>query len=103
MGKPSPPTPPNPVQVSAAQTQSNLQTAQEQAVLNNVNQVTPYGNVNYTHAGPYGQWTQTTQLSPAEQQLFNQQMAAQQGALGIGNTQLGRISNTLGQNLNTPN
>lgn len=100
MGKPSAPTPPNPVTVDQAQTASNLQTAQTQSALNNLNQVSPYGTVSYTQpGGPDTQWTQTTQLSPSQQAIYNQQVQAEQGALGTANTQMGRIQGALGQSV----
>jgi hypothetical protein len=53
MGKSSPksPTPPDPAATAAAQTASNKETAYWNAVLNNVNQVTPYGNLTYKQTG----------------------------------------------------
>src|SRR5215469_7267742 len=102
MGKPSPPTPPDPVAVSAAQTQSNEATAALQAQLNNVNQYSPYGSVTYDQYAP-NQWSQTTTLSPSQQAIYNQQTAAEQGALQLGNTQLGRIGTALGTQLNPSN
>lgn len=53
MGKKTPKAPaaPDPVATAAAQTASNKDTAYWNAVLNNVNQVTPYGNLTYTQTG----------------------------------------------------
>lgn len=52
MGKGSkPPAAPDPVKTAAAQTASNKDTAYWNAVLNNVNQITPYGNLTYTQTG----------------------------------------------------
>lgn len=53
MGKKSPSAPaaPDPVATAAAQTQSNKDTAYWNAVLNNVNQITPYGNLTYEQTG----------------------------------------------------
>lgn len=48
---PSPPTPPDPNVTAAAQTSTNLATAQANATMNNVNQVTPYGNLTYSQSG----------------------------------------------------
>lgn len=44
---PSAPPTPDPTAVSAAQTQSNIETARKNAELNRVNQYTPYGNLTY--------------------------------------------------------
>jgi len=51
--KSSPKTPkaPDPKETAAAQTASNKETAYWNAVLNNVNQITPYGNLTYTQTG----------------------------------------------------
>lgn len=88
------------MQVANAQTASNEATAQQSSVLANANQVTPYGNVSYAQpGGPNTQWTETTTLSPQEQGLFNSTTSAEQGALGIANNQLGRVSSALGQNI----
>lgn len=53
MGKdsPSPPQAPDPVKTAQEQTKMNKETAYWNAVLNNVNQVTPYGNLTYTQSG----------------------------------------------------
>ena len=51
MSKPKAPTPPDPKETAAAQTSTNLSTAQGNAILGNVNQVTPYGNLTYTQTG----------------------------------------------------
>jgi hypothetical protein len=90
MGKSTPkaPTPPDPVATAAAQTQSNRDTAITQARLNNVNQVTPYGNLTYQQTGTAEdgtpQFTATTSFSPSQQQLFdiNQDSSIRLGNLG---------------------
>ena len=56
MGKPKPPKPPDPAQTAAAQTGTNVSTAVANAYLNNVNQVTPDGALNYNNTGAYD-WT----------------------------------------------
>lgn len=48
---PKAPAAPDPAATAAAQTASNKDTAYWNAVLNNVNQVTPYGNLTYTQSG----------------------------------------------------
>lgn len=47
----SAPKAPDPAETAAAQTASNKETAYWNAVLNNVNQVTPYGNLTYKQTG----------------------------------------------------
>jgi len=104
MGKsaPSPPPAPDPAAIAAAQESADAKTAQLQSVLNNGNSYGPFGSVVNKQAGPGGQWTQTTTLSPAEQAIFNAGTAAQAGALGLANTQLGRIGQTLGTGVTAP-
>lgn len=48
------PAAPDPAATAAAQTATNKETAYWNAVLNNVNQVTPYGNLTYTQNAPAG-------------------------------------------------
>lgn len=104
MSKPKPPRPPDPVATANAQTQSNIQTGTNNAYLNNVNQVTPYGSVRYdvTGSGPGGvpRWTQTTTESDPQRQL--RQLEENQGiALGnLGLEQTGKVAGILGENYN---
>ena len=68
---------PDPYQTASAQTQSNQQTANYNAALNRVNQVTPYGSSIYTQNGTDStgapNYTQTISLAPeAKSQLDNQ-------------------------------
>lgn len=51
MKSPSAPKAPDPVATANAQTATNKETALWNAVLNNVNQITPYGNLTYTQSG----------------------------------------------------
>jgi len=86
MSKPRAPSPPNPAQTAAAQTASNVQTATANSYLGNTNQSTPWGNVSYdvTGTGPGGvpRWTQTTTLSPNQQQINS---IGEQNSIGLGN------------------
>src|SRR6187399_471001 len=65
MSKPDPPQPPNPYQTAAAQTGTNVGTGVANAFLNNVNQVTPQGNLSYDVSGNYS-WT-----DPVTGQTYN--------------------------------
>lgn len=69
----SAPKPPDPYAVSAAQTQSNIQSAQAQQQLGMTGQVTPTGSVQYVQdpTSPSGYRAITT-LTPEEQALFGQ-------------------------------
>src|SRR6187551_77953 len=104
MQTPRAPTPPDPAATAAAQTQSNVGTALAQGQLNNVNQVTPYGNLTYT-SNPSGvnvggqsipQYTATQTLSPSQQALFDLGNQTQQQIGQIGLDQSKRIGNLLG-------
>ena len=104
---PAPSAPAAPDYAAAAQqtAQGNLDAARQATAANRVNQVTPYGNLNYSISGqdPYGNptWTATQSLSPDQQQLYQQQM---QTSLGLGNLQnqgLGYVQNMLSQPFDT--
>ena len=104
MGKPSVPAAPDPTATIAAQTAANSQSALQTAELNRISQSTPWGSSNYSITGKYPDGTpmysQTTSLAPAQQQELN---IANQGGIALGNTalsQLGNVSNTLGQPIN---
>ena len=65
--------------------QGNLEAARAATAANRVNQITPYGSLNYEITGQdqYGNptWTATQTLSPAQQQLLDYQ---NQASLGLG-------------------
>ena len=103
---PAPSAPAAPDYAGAAQqtAQGNLEAARAATAANRVNQVTPYGNLDYTQSGtdPYGNptWTATTTLSNIGQQLLNNQ---NQTSLGLGsaiNAQLGQVQDVMGQGFN---
>ena len=105
MGKSSS-APPAPDYTGAAQATAsgNLDAARAASAANRVNQVTPYGNLDYSQNGtdPYGNptWTATTSLSDVGQQLLNNQ---NQASLGLGstiNSALGNVQSTMGQPFN---
>jgi hypothetical protein len=101
---PSAPAAPN-YQAAAQETaQGNLDAARVATAANRVNQVTPYGNLDYSISGsdPYGNptWTARTSLSDVGQQLLNNQ---NQASLGLGSTinaALGRTQEMMGQGFN---
>jgi hypothetical protein len=104
MSKKSPAAPaaPDPVQTATAQTASNKETALWNAILNNVNQITPYGNLTYTQtAGADGQppqFTSKIELTPEAQQIFDTQNRSDLALTQLGEQQLGRI----GEAVSTP-
>lgn len=91
--------------LSKEQTKSNVSTATAQTNLNQVNQVTPFGNLTYKQIGTNKDGTPkyqaTTTLSPELQKLFTTGLGTQQS---IGNT-ASSMAKGLGsnlQNLNNP-
>ena len=103
---PAPSAPAAPDYTGAAQqtAQGNIDAARVATAANRVNQVTPYGNLDYSMTGEdkYGNptWTATTSLSDVGQQLLNNQ---NQASLGLGstiNSALGRTQEMMGQGFN---
>jgi hypothetical protein len=103
---PAPKAPAAPDYSAAARetSQGNIDAARVATAANRVNQVTPYGNLDYKITGedPYGNptWTATTSLSEVGQQLLDNQNAA---SLGLGttiNSALSRVQDTMGQGFN---
>jgi hypothetical protein len=84
-GKGSAPPPPDYAAAAAQTAAGNLDAARATAAANRVNQVTPYGNLDYavTGADPYGNptWTATHTLSPEQKQLLDIQ---NQTSIGMG-------------------
>ena len=108
MGKPDPPTPPSPYATAQAQTGTNVSTAIANAYLNNVNQNTPDGSLNYSTSGNYswtdpvsGQtyqiptFTSTQTLSPQGQAIKDQTLGTQYNLAQMGNQQSARVSGLL--------
>jgi hypothetical protein len=103
---PAPKAPPPPDYAGAARETAagNLAAAQTATAANRVNQVTPYGNLNYAETGTDSRgnpiWTATTSLSPAQQQILDMQ---NQASLGLGsaiNAQLGQVQDVMGRGFN---
>jgi hypothetical protein len=103
---PAPSAPAAPDYRAAAQetASGNLDAARVATAANRVNQITPYGNLDYSVTGtdPYGNptWTAKTSLSDIGQQLLNNQNAASLGLGSTINSALGRVQNTMGQEFN---
>ena len=95
MGKSSSPTPPNPQATAAAQASANQDAVRESALVSQINQVTPYGSLQYTGSVGEPDRTAWQTLAPAQQQILNQsnQAAMQRGE--IANNQLGQVAETL--------
>jgi hypothetical protein len=101
---PAPSAPAAPDYRAAAQETAagNIDAARLATAANRVNQVTPYGNLNYavTGADPYGNptWTATQTLSPEQQQLLDYQNQTSLGLGRLAGQGLGYVENML----NTP-
>ncbi len=101
---PSPPPAPDYTGAANATAAGNLDAARAATAANRVNQVTPYGTLDYSINGadPYGNptWTATTNLSDVGQQLLNNQNNASLGLGSAINAQLGNVQNVMGQGFN---
>jgi hypothetical protein len=106
MGK-SASAPPAPDYASAAKETAagNLDAARAATAANRVNQVTPYGNLDYTISGqdPYGNptWTATQSLAPAQQQLLDYQNKTSLGLGELTGKGLGYVNNMLDKPFDT--
>lgn len=82
----TPPPSPDPTATIAAQTQSNLQTADA----NRTNLVTPTGSSNWT-VGPDGRWTQTSSLNPSGQRVLEGTQGVAEGLLPTAQSLAGQV------------
>jgi hypothetical protein len=101
------PKAPDPVATAQAQAGVNLSTAVTQQNLNMVDQVNPWGSVDYSQNGStrfkdsFGNWvevptfTQTTTLSPEQQAIFEKTQGAQTNMAGIAEEQSARVRDAL--------
>ena len=98
----SAPDPPDPYAVSAAQTQSNKETASYNAALNRVSTYTPYGDLVYSQTGTDSTGAPTyrsdVSLTPATQHQLDTQ---QQQNSAIADLGLG-LTNKVGNSINQP-
>lgn len=106
---PQAPAPPDPYKTAGAQTGSNVQTGIANSVLQNPNTVGPTGSTTYSQSGemqsitgPDGKtyqvprYTQTTTLSPEQQELYKLNTQTQQNIGNIGVQQSEKIGGLLG-------
>lgn len=84
---------PSPAAQGAAQTKADKDTAWYNALLQNMDQITPYGNLTYTQSGTKSapKWTSTINLSPEQQQIFASQNRQDIAMNQLGEQQIGRI------------
>jgi hypothetical protein len=94
---PKAPAAPDPAQTAASQTKSNKETAWYNAMLENMDQFTPYGNLTYQNLGTEEapKWQSTIALSPEQQQLYNTQTQSENALASLGADQLGRIRDSV--------
>ena len=111
--KPESPTPPNPIETARASTSTNVSTAVANAFLNNVNQVTPQGSLNYDTTGSYS-WTDPTtgtayniptftatqSLSQAGQAIQGENERSQYNLANMAANQSGSLRDLLGSSMN---
>ncbi len=100
---------PDPYETANAQSGMNTDTAITQQSLNMVDQVTPWGSVNYDQTGTTGytdsqgnwvelpQYTATTTLSPEQQAIYDEQMVAMGNLASLAADQSASISELLSQ------
>jgi hypothetical protein len=100
------PAAPDPTTTAAAQTASNIATANAQANLNHTNQYTPWGSQVYSstpNADGTSSWSSNITLSPAQQQLLDAQNGQSLALSSLGTSQLQNVTNSLGTPVNLNN
>ena len=103
MGMQDPPPTPDYGAAARQTSAGNASQAQVAQYGSMTNQVTPYGSVNYTsqnvgktkQGDPLNQWTQTVNLSPDQQKLFDQNIAINQGLGNVAQQGLGYVQSAL--------
>lgn len=103
MGKkaPSAPAPPDPAATAAAQGAINTEAARESARLNQINQVTPYGNVTYSGELGGPNRTQTLILPPGVQAILDAQTNVGGNLANFATGFVPRVAEGLSQPFNT--
>lgn len=105
----SSPSAPDPAETAAAQTSSNLITSESQAGLNNVNQSTPLGQINYTYGTQdiNGQQVPQTNsnvtLNPTVQNALNSNLSTTANEADTANSYLNQVNSALQTPYNTSN
>lgn len=105
MGKPKAPAAPDPIKTGSAQTATNIGTAVANAGLNQVDQITPDGNLTYSQSGSTSwtdpvsgktyqipKYTATQTLSQAGQAIKDQTNGAQLNFATLANDQSGKLN-----------
>ena len=110
----SAPAPPDPRETAAAQTSTNVASQVAQQHLNNINQVTPNGNLTFDQTGTYQftdpnsgdvydlpTYTATQTLSPTGERIHGLNEQTQINLAEIGRDQSARIGELLGSPIDT--
>jgi len=104
-GKPDIPATPDYTGAAQATASGNLDAARAATAANRVNQVTPYGTLQYSVTGqdPYGNptWTSTSALSPDQQALYDYDIASSKGLGQLQSKGLSYVSNMLDKPFDT--
>lgn len=104
-GKPAQAPVPDYTGAAEATASGNIDAARLATAANRVNQVTPYGSLNYAITGqdPYGNptWTATTSLSPDQQQLYNYDVETSKGLGALQNQGLKYVGNMISNPFDT--
>ena len=104
-GEPEQPATPDYRGAAQQTAQGNLDAARQATAANRVNQVTPYGSLNYAITGqdPYGNptWTATSRLSPDQQALYDYDIASSKGLGQLQAKGLNYVSNMLDKPFDT--
>lgn len=104
MCAPAAPAAPDPTATIAAQSSANTTAANQNAELNRVNETTPYGDLTYSQNGSYpdgtADYTASVDLSPQEQQIFNNQTQGQENLGNIALGMQGQVASSYAQPLN---
>jgi hypothetical protein len=102
---PSAPAAPDYTGAAQQTAQGNIDAARQATAANRVNQITPYGRLDYSITGqdPYGNptWTATQTLSPEQQQLLDYQNQTSAGLGRLSQTGLGYVEDMLKTPFNT--
>lgn len=112
----SAPKPPDPKDTSAAQTGTSVSTSIANAFLQNTNKVGPDGTTTFDQTGDYTwtdpytgktytvpRFTETVELSPEQQAIFDQKKAAEANIAGIANDQSAFLKDYLNKPLDLNN
>jgi hypothetical protein len=107
--KDDPPQPPDPRQTAAAQTGTNVSTAIANTILNNMNQATPEGSLNFDqtssftwtdpstgHTYTIPRFTATQRLSPEQEALRQLNLRADTNLAGLAANQSGMLQTFMG-------